>query len=468
MCFMLMSSINDIIVEGRILAKSNKVLVPELISVLGAVHGAFLENNGIIVIGRDYRTDCRMLKRAYTSGAMSTGIDLLDLHSTPLPLLQFCIRRFGASGGVYFTSGHARLEETGIRFFNSLGIEFSKQDMDRLREIWEQKDIKRVDPNSVGRLSSIPHTANVYEKAVPAFIQKELVRNKKLVLDCSYGPSGEISPPLLSGLNIRIIGLNTYVPNVINMTIPSYDSIKEVSGIVKASSADIGVAMDVDGSRAIYFDETGSIADYDQIISMFLLHEKSIKNNRQSPIIASQTVSSIISEVCEGTGQQLYFVNNIPGMISENIREYRGIFGASDTGKFYFAEYGPFSDANLTILKILVIMGETEMPLSKLLRETPKTIKAFKDISIHKNVINNIPHIFNPVNQQFDFNVIDVLYGIKLVFEPGSWILLKPALHRDAIELFAESKTRDMESRMIQEVEEILVSQEKQLGNGDN
>ncbi|MHA1371051.1 MAG: hypothetical protein ACTSRA_15220 [Promethearchaeota archaeon] len=154
-----MSSLKDLIINGRVLAKSNIDLTPEMVSILGAIHGTLLENNGIIVIARDYRLDCRMLKRAYTSGAMSTGIDLLDLHAAPLPLLQFCIRRFGASGGVYFTSGHASYENTGIRFFNSMGIEFSIQEIKRLIAIWEKKSVKRVKPNDIGRISTIPHTA---------------------------------------------------------------------------------------------------------------------------------------------------------------------------------------------------------------------------------------------------------------------------------------------------------------------
>jgi len=117
-----MSSLDDLFVEGRILGKSNVDLTPEAVCVLGAVHGTYMENNGIIVIGRDYRRDSRMLKRAFTSGAMSTGIDILDLHVAPLPLVQFCIRRFGASGGVYITSGHLRYEDLSIRIFNPLSF----------------------------------------------------------------------------------------------------------------------------------------------------------------------------------------------------------------------------------------------------------------------------------------------------------------------------------------------------------
>ncbi|NMC05848.1 MAG: hypothetical protein GYA24_11580 [Candidatus Lokiarchaeota archaeon] len=428
---------------------------------LGAVHGTYLENNGILVIGRDYRRDCRMLKRAFTAGAVSAGIDILDLHVAPLPLVQFCIRRFGASGGCYFTSGHASYEEVSIRFFNSLGIELPKNEMDRISTIWEKKTIKRVPPARVGKLSTIPHTQSVYEKAVPGFIDKNLIKGKKMVLDCSYGPAGEISPTLLSNLDIEIISLNTFVPNEIQTTIPNYHSIKQISNIIKASSADLGVVMDVDGSRAIFLDETGSIADYDQILAVLLLYEKSIKNNRQSPIILSHSHSSIIPKICAEYEQQYFEVDNTPGVISEKIKEHRAIFGASDTGKFYFSEYGPFSDANLTTLKILEIMGETGMPLSKLLRETPKTIKAFKDITIKPEIISEIFNIFN--NKNSGYAIVDALYGLKVVFEPGSWVLLKPALHRDAIELSAESTNKETINDMIREVERILLSEEEKL-----
>ncbi len=399
---------------------------------------------------------------------MSTGIDLLDLHVTPLPLLQFCIRRFGASGGVYFTSGHARFEETSIRFFNSLGIEFPESEMKRLMSIWEKKNVKRVPPNNVGKLSSIPHTQSVYQKAVPAFIDKKLVMGKKVVLDCSYGPAGEISPTLLSGLNIEIIALNTFIPNDITTIIPNYHSIKELSGIVRTSSADLGVVMDVDGSRAIYYDETGAIVDTDQLMAMFLLYERSIKANRHSPVIITESFSKIIQDICEEFNQECIITPRSPGAISQKIKEHRAIFGASDTGKFYFADYGPFSDANLITLKILEIMGETGMPLSKLIRETPKTIKAFKDITISETILKNIFNIFNPVDKKFNYTIIDALYGIKIVFEPRSWVIIKPALHREAIELYAESPSKEMVNDMIREIENVLVMEERKSMNAKN
>lgn len=460
-----MSSLDNLFVEGRILGKSNVDLTPEAVCILGAVYGTYMENNGIIVIGRDYRRDSRMLKRAFTSGAMSTGIDILDLHVATLPLVQFCIRRFGASGGVYITSGHHRYEDLSIRFFNSFGIELARNEMDRIQSITEEQSVKRVAPDKVGKLSTIPHTQSVYQKAVPGFIDKNIITGKKIVLDCSFGPSGEITPVLLSNLDEDIISLNTFVPNEIKNTIPNYGTIKQISNIVKASSADIGVVMDVDGSRAIYLDETGSIADFDQILAIFLIYEKSVRNNRQSPIILSSSHSSIIQDICTEYEQQFYQVENTPGMISEKIKEYRAIFGASDTGKFYFAEYGPFCDANLTTLKLLEIMGETGMSFSKLLRETPKTIKGFKDISLNGEVLNNLFYIFYPIDRKYNFTVTDTLYGIKAVFEPGSWVLVKPSLHRDAVELFAESPNKETISEMIDEIENILTTEEEKLAD---
>lgn len=181
--------IANLMLKGRIVAKANYVLTPEFAASLGGIHGTYLNNNGIVVVGRDYRYDSRMLKRAYTAGAMGTGIDLLDLQSSPLPLLQFCIRRFGASGGVYFSSGHSIQGETTIRIFDSGGVEFSPEQMNGLLALFSGAP-KRVDPADVGHLSQIPQTMDIYSKAVPQFVNKKKMTDASLrvVLDCSYGP----------------------------------------------------------------------------------------------------------------------------------------------------------------------------------------------------------------------------------------------------------------------------------------
>ena len=110
---------------GRIIGRANYIFTPELASSIGSIHGSLHKQGESIVMGRDYHNDSRMLKRAYTSGLMSTGVNTLNLQDCTFPLLQFTIRRFGAGGGVYFSGGHLYSEDVGIRFVDAGGIELS-------------------------------------------------------------------------------------------------------------------------------------------------------------------------------------------------------------------------------------------------------------------------------------------------------------------------------------------------------
>ncbi|MHA2247295.1 MAG: hypothetical protein ACXADY_20280, partial [Candidatus Hodarchaeales archaeon] len=71
---------------------SNTVLTPELASLLGGAMGTFLDPKSVVMVGRDYRRDSRMLKRSFSGGLMASGMELIDLHAIPTNILQFSIR----------------------------------------------------------------------------------------------------------------------------------------------------------------------------------------------------------------------------------------------------------------------------------------------------------------------------------------------------------------------------------------
>ncbi|MHA1731574.1 MAG: hypothetical protein ACTSU5_06505 [Promethearchaeota archaeon] len=456
---MAIENLSRVLVKDRIVGKANQELTPEVATVLGGIHGTYLNNTGIIVIGRDYRLDSRMLKRAYTSGAMSTGIDLLDLHAAPLPLLQFCVRRFGASGGVYFSSGHSLKGDTGIRFFDSGGIEYSHDDVVALADMYDHpRNIKRVDPPDVGQLSPIPHTVDIYSKALPQFIDRKKVAsaNLKVVVDCSYGPTGEIAPALLGMVNVDVIALNTFIQRSKMAVFPNLKSIRAVANIVTAAGADLGVVFDVDGSRGIIFDETGNVINFEDLAMLFISRDEGLQKAKSNPVITTQSSSKIIDEFCSVEKFDVVRTDNTPGNISRKIREERACFGASDTQKFYFPSYGPFADGTFTLLKLLDILADNGEPLSVLCRSLPKTIQSRKMLTIDRDLAENIHQfILDKIHQQ-QLEYIDDLLGIKVILGPGKWVSISPALHRDALELVAEAPDPRNNEELIEFAENLV------------
>lgn len=450
--------LQDIIVKDRIIGKANFSLTPELATMLGGIHGTYLENNGIIVIGRDYRLDSRMLKRAFTAGAMGTGIDLLDLHAAPLPLLQFCVRRFGASGGAYFSSGHSIKGNNGIRFFDSGGIEYSHEDMVALSNLFDQQEINRVDPASVGNLSLIPHTVDIYSKALPQFIDKQKVSEAKLkvVLDCSFGPTGEITPSLLGNLDVDVIALNTFIQRAQTAVVPSLASIRNAANIVTAAKADLGVVYDVDGTRALLIDETGNVVPFEDTLMLFISMDESLQNSKSNPIITTHSSSRILDEFCEVQNFEAIRVENLPGNISRKIREERGCFGASDTQKFYFPSYGPFSDGTFTLLKLIDILARQGEPLSILCRNLPKTIQSRKTLSVDASLVANLHEYVSERVQGQDVGYIDDLMGVRLILDDRKWVSIWPSIHRNSLEFVAESPDPRKNEELVEFAVELL------------
>lgn len=452
-------NLNELNKNGRIIGRANYIFTPEISSSIGSIHGSINNQNESIVMGRDYHNDSIMLKRAYTSGLMSTGINLLNLSDCTFPLLQFTIRRFGASGGVYVSGGHLYSEDVGIRFLDAGGIELSKSEIQRIIDSYNTypKDVRRVDPNEIGQITAIPQTSDIYIKSLQQFVDKKKIKkaNLKIVVDCSYGPTGKITPLLINDIGVEVIALNTHYRERSSSPVPSINTIRNTADIVKASNSHLGVCFDVDGSRILVVDENGLEISYEDLLMLFVTFDKRIQNSKANTIITTPSIPLVVKKFIEDSGFPIKQVENYPGEISRQIREERACFAAADTLKFYFTEFAPFSDGNFILLKILEIMTAQDDLLSSLTRGFPKGTKINKTIAVSQDVIENIHNRLREVAEETGYRYHDIINELK-IFDNKGYALIKVALHRDAILLSAESEDKNEAQKMINKLEKII------------
>lgn len=452
-------NLNELNKNGRIIGRANYIFTPEISSSIGSIHGSINNQNESIVMGRDYHNDSIMLKRAYTSGLMSTGINLLNLSDCTFPLLQFTIRRFGASGGVYVSGGHLYSEDVGIRFLDAGGIELSQNEIQRIIDSYNTypKDVRRVNPNEIGQITAIPQTSDIYIKSLQQFVDKKKIKkaNLKIVVDCSYGPTGKITPLLINDIGVEVIALNTHYRERSSSPVPSINTIRNTADIVKASNSHLGVCFDVDGSRILVVDENGLEISYEDLLMLFVTFDKRIQNSKANTIITTPSIPLVVKKFIEDSGFPIKQVENYPGEISRQIREERACFAAADTLKFYFTEFAPFSDGNFILLKILEIMTAQDDLLSSLTRGFPKGTKINKTIAVSQDVIENIHNRLREVAEETGYRYHDIINELK-IFDNKGYALIKVALHRDAILLSAESEDKNEAQKMIDKLEKII------------
>ena len=453
------NNLNELKKKGRIIGKANYIFTPEISSSIGSIHGSIFNKNESIAMGRDYHNDSAMLKRAYTSGLMSTGINLLNLSDCTFPLIQFTIRRFGASGGVYISGGHLYSEDVGIRFLDAGGIELSQSEIQRIIDSYNTypEHVRRVDPNEIGQITAIPQTADIYIKSLQQFVDKKKIKeaNLKIVVDCSYGPTGKITPLLINDIGVEVIALNTHYRERSISPVPNINTIRNTADIVKASNSQLGVCFDVDGSRILVIDENGLEISFEELLMLFVTFDKRIQNSKSNTIITTPSISPVVKEFIEDGGFPIKQVENYPGEISRQIREERACFAAADTLKFYFTSWAPFSDGNFILLKLLEIMTTQNDLLSSLTKGFPKGIKINKTIPISPDLIDNVHNRLREVTEEAGYQYHDIINELKIINDYG-YALIKVVLNRDKILISAEAEDKDKAQEMVDELEKLL------------
>ena len=451
--------LDDLTYNGRIVAKANYVFTPEISSSLGSIHGSLFNQTESLVIGRDYHNDSRMLKRAYTSGVMSTGVNLLNLGDCTFPMLQFTIRRFGASGGVFFSGGHSA-EGIYVRFVDAGGIELAPSEIKKIMKSFNNypKGVRRVDPSEIGQINAIPQTTDIYIKSLEQFVDKKRISkaNLKIVVDCSFSPTGKITPLLINGIGVEIVALNTHYRQRSSTPVPNINTIRNVADIVKASNSHLGICFDIDGSRILVIDENGLEINFEDLLMLFMSYDERILKSKSNTIITTPSISPVAKKYIEESGFPIKAVENDPGEISRQIREERACFAAADTLKFYFPQLGPLSDGNFILLKILEIMSIQDDLISSLTRGFPKGKKVNRSIPVSEDLIENIHMRLREKMTERGLKYHDILSEIKVI-EDDVYTLVKVALYRDAILLTAESEDIEKAKNMVADIERMIL-----------
>ncbi|MBY8985856.1 MAG: hypothetical protein KGD65_12350 [Candidatus Lokiarchaeota archaeon] len=188
---------------------------------------------------------------------------------------------------------------------------------------------------------------------------------------------------------------------------------------------------------------------------LFISYDKRIQNSKSNTVITTPSLSPVVKKFIEDGGFPIKQVENYPGEISRQIREERACFAAADTLKFCFPEFSPFSDGNFILLKILEIMTTQNDLLSSLIKGFPKGIKINKTVPISSELLDNIHNRLREMAEEKNYQYHDIINELKIINDYG-YVLIKVALHRNAVILSAESEDKNKAQAMIDELEKII------------
>jgi len=442
----------------------NRDLTPEFVTKVGMAVGTFFKG-GRILVGCDGRTSGPMFTRAVVAGLTSTGCTVYDVGLAPTPAIQYAVKHHRADGAVIITASHNPPEYNGIKVVGDDGIELPREREIEIENIFYDGQFRRVEWNEIGEINRLPGILDIYIEAVKQRVDVDTIQSKRfhVVVDPGNGVGGLAAPYLLKQMGCRVTSMNANIDGTFpgRPPEPRPENLRELASTVRAVNADVGVAYDGDGDRAIFVDEKGEIHWGDRTFA--LIEKFFLRNHPRETIITPVSSSHLIKEIADEYGGRVVWTKVGSIIVAHLMKKMNAKLGGEENGGVLYAPHLPVRDGAMTTALILEIMAKTDKRLSELLAELP-LYHVSKDQLECPNELKE--RVLEDFIQQIKDVTIDTTDGVKIWFPDKSSILIRPSGTEPIYRFYAEAKTKERAVQLIDEYKAKLCEVVEKLKGG--
>ena len=423
----------------------NVDVTPDVAARLAMAYGTTLARGARVVASRDAHPAARMIKRAMMSGLVATGVNVSDLRVAMPSVNRHQLKIDERATGVHIHISSHDSELIRIRFFEAPGMLVSEATLKSIERAYSRQEFRRVSASEIGRLSYPSRATEIYAQDLLHTLDVEAIRARSLrmVLNYSNSPASLVVPSMIGELGVELIGINAFVdadPGAPPAT--REQSMDEMSRLVVAVGADLGVVMDVAAERIWLVDERGQPVDGETTL-LLLLRELSTQVETGT-LLVPITETGGVERVVNGSNGRVGRTKASLHALLSAATESDVLFAGASGGGYAFPGFLPAYDALASTGKVLEIVARSGRPVSKLIAGLP-----------HSNVV----HTQAPCPWELKGTAMRLLIegskghqtdhtdGIK-VFEPRGWVQMIPDPDEPVFHIYAEGASRQDSTRL--------------------
>ncbi|WP_392338622.1 phosphoglucosamine mutase [Loktanella salsilacus] len=337
---------------------------------IGAAAGRYFRNDGSnghrVVIGKDTRLSGYMFENALTAGLTSTGMNVLLLGPVPTPAVGLLTSSMRADMGIMISASHNPHHDNGIKFFGPDGFKLSDAAEEEITRLVFD-GVEPAQANNIGRAKRIDDGRFRYAERLKAIFPAGMrLDGLKVVIDCANGAGYKVAPEVLWELGATVIPVGT-APNGYNINdgCGSTDTSAAAKAII-SHGADVGICLDGDADRVMILDETGRVADGDQLMAL-MAHRWAQAGKLANGTLVATVMSNLgLERYLEAQGLRLERTNVGDRYVVEAMRKSGHNLGGEQSGHIVMTDYATTGDGLLAGLQFLAAMIETGQPASSL------------------------------------------------------------------------------------------------------
>jgi phosphomannomutase/phosphoglucomutase len=420
---------------------------------LGRAIGTFLVEGGArrITLGRDCRLSSPRIHAAVRAGLLSTGLEIIDVGIVHSPGLYFSVFHLGVDGGLMVTASHNPSEDNGFKIVQGRSTIHGPA-IQRLRQIIETGAYHRA--AAPGTVSD----HDILADYVP-FVADNIrlgPRRFKVVVDGGNGTGGLSALPILQRLGVETDALycdpdGRFPNHHPDPTVP--ENMQALIARVRATGAEVGIALDGDADRVGAVDGRGRIIWGDQLVMLFAAE---ILPRRPGSTFVSEVKCSqaLFDEITRLGGRPIMWKVG-HSLIKVKMKEEQAVLAGEMSGHMFFQDrWFGFDDAVYAAMRLVELLTHSGRTLAELYDELP--------------VLHNTPEIRMACSDDIKFEVVKRatahfrahhpvvdIDGARITF-PGGWGLVRASNTGPVLVLRFEADTPARLSEIQSSVEDSL------------
>ena len=334
-----------------------------------------------LVVGYDTRFLSPEFAETVAAVCAAQGIKVyLADKPAPTPVLSYNVLHHQAGGAAIITASHNPGQWNGFKFKPEYAGSATQEITDRLEGFIAQAATGPTYNAAEGRDSGLIvdlEPQGPYMERIASLVDLDAIKGAGLdvVVDSMYGAGGGYLPALLSGGKTTVRELhgsrNPAFPGM-EQPEPIAHNLTEVTSLIAANGASIGIALDGDADRVGIIDEHGRFVttlDTFSILAQYLLEQK----QQRGAIVKGVTSSIALNKLGEAYGVDVHEMRVGFKNIGPKMSEVDALMGGEESGGFAFRGHIPERDGILSGLYFLEYMATTgDTPTRLLQRLTDK------------------------------------------------------------------------------------------------
>ena len=338
---------------------------------IGAAAGQYFRNDDHkvhrVVIGKDTRLSGYMFENALTAGLTSTGMNVLLLGPVPTPAVGLLTPSMRADLGIMISASHNPHEDNGIKFFGPDGFKLSDHVEAEIEHLIEN-GVEPAAVERIGRAQRIDDGLFRYvERVKSSFPNGMRLDGMKVVIDCANGAAYRAAPEVLWELGAEVIPVGVS-PNGLNINDKCGSTKPQTAAeTVVSHGADVGICLDGDADRVIIIDETGAVADGDQLMALMAMRWAKNKQLRGDTLVSTVMSNLGLERFLGAQGIALERTAVGDRYVVERMREGGFNLGGEQSGHIVMSDHSTTGDGLMAGLQFLAEIVRTGSPASQLI-----------------------------------------------------------------------------------------------------